>query len=221
MNNLKKVIIYDSEQHNHGGDTPYHAWSFTLFPVSVYLNNELEPEKPSFVKPLYKDALTVVIEEVAHEYGQMCKKPPKGRFLKVKTWDEAVEHFRDFIAIHEPDSFYAHNLETDFNTLKNTQQEFGTRSIMKSHIGNLDKLFNIKSWEKMEKLCSAYIFNKDVSPKFTRRVKHHCSFVHKTKKLEELGVNVTRLARGLPVGSDLEYMDELTLVRAMEGRTSV
>ena len=42
-----------------------------------------------------------------------------------------------------------------------------------------------------------------------------------SKKLEELGVNVTRLARGLPVGSDLEYMDELTLVRAMEGRTSV
>ena len=42
-----------------------------------------------------------------------------------------------------------------------------------------------------------------------------------SKKLEKLGVNVTRLARGLPVGSDLEYMDELTLVRAMEGRTSV
>ena len=42
-----------------------------------------------------------------------------------------------------------------------------------------------------------------------------------SKKLEELGVNVTRLARGLPIGSDLEYMDELTLVRAMEGRTSV
>lgn len=42
-----------------------------------------------------------------------------------------------------------------------------------------------------------------------------------SKKLEELGAIVTRLARGLPVGSDLEYMDELTLVRAMEGRTSI
>ena len=41
------------------------------------------------------------------------------------------------------------------------------------------------------------------------------------KKLENLGVKVTKLARGLPVGSDLEYMDDLTLVRAMEGRTSV
>ena len=42
-----------------------------------------------------------------------------------------------------------------------------------------------------------------------------------SKKLEDLGAKVTRLARGLPVGSDLEYMDELTLVRAMEGRTSI
>ena len=42
-----------------------------------------------------------------------------------------------------------------------------------------------------------------------------------SKKLEELGVKVTRLARGIPVGSDLDYMDELTLVRAIEGRTSV
>ena len=41
------------------------------------------------------------------------------------------------------------------------------------------------------------------------------------KKLEGMGAKVTRLARGLPVGSDLEYMDDLTLVRAMEGRTSV
>ena len=41
------------------------------------------------------------------------------------------------------------------------------------------------------------------------------------KKLENMGAKVTRLARGLPVGSDLEYMDDLTFVRAMEGRTSV
>ena len=41
------------------------------------------------------------------------------------------------------------------------------------------------------------------------------------KMLENLGAKVTRLARGLPVGRDLEYMDELTLARAMEGRTAV
>ena len=38
------------------------------------------------------------------------------------------------------------------------------------------------------------------------------------KKLAGSGVRVTRLARGLPVGGDLEYADEVTLARALEGR---
>ncbi|HLH72994.1 MAG TPA: recombination mediator RecR [Chloroflexota bacterium] len=36
--------------------------------------------------------------------------------------------------------------------------------------------------------------------------------------LRPLGIRVTRLARGLPVGGDLEYADEVTLIRAVEGR---
>ena len=41
------------------------------------------------------------------------------------------------------------------------------------------------------------------------------------KLLNEKNVQVTRLARGLPVGGDLEYIDEATLIRAMEGRTEL
>ena len=39
-----------------------------------------------------------------------------------------------------------------------------------------------------------------------------------SKYLKSLGVKVTRLAYGVPVGSDLEYADEITLGRAIEGR---
>ena len=39
--------------------------------------------------------------------------------------------------------------------------------------------------------------------------------------LKPLGVKLTRLARGLPVGGDLEYADEVTLTRALEGRREV
>jgi len=38
------------------------------------------------------------------------------------------------------------------------------------------------------------------------------------QQLAPLGVNVTRLARGLPVGGDLEYADQHTLLRALTGR---
>lgn len=37
-------------------------------------------------------------------------------------------------------------------------------------------------------------------------------------QLKSMGVRVTRLARGLPTGGDLEYADEVTLTRAVEGR---
>lgn len=42
-----------------------------------------------------------------------------------------------------------------------------------------------------------------------------------SRLLQPLGVRVTRLARGLPVGGDLEYADTITLTRALEGRREV
>ena len=42
-----------------------------------------------------------------------------------------------------------------------------------------------------------------------------------SRLLHPLGVRVTRLAYGVPMGSQLEYADELTLLRALEGRTEL
>jgi recombination protein RecR len=41
------------------------------------------------------------------------------------------------------------------------------------------------------------------------------------RSIAPLGIKVTRLARGLPFGSDLEYADEVTLTRALEGRQEI
>ena len=42
-----------------------------------------------------------------------------------------------------------------------------------------------------------------------------------SKLIKPLGVKVTRIASGVPVGGDLEYIDEITLTRALDGRTEV
>lgn len=42
-----------------------------------------------------------------------------------------------------------------------------------------------------------------------------------SKMLKTKGVKVTRLAHGLPVGTNLEFTDESTLIRALEGRTDI
>ena len=38
------------------------------------------------------------------------------------------------------------------------------------------------------------------------------------KLIKPLGIRVTRIAHGIPIGGDLEYTDEVTLSRALEGR---
>ncbi len=42
-----------------------------------------------------------------------------------------------------------------------------------------------------------------------------------SRLIKPIGVKVTRLAYGVPVGADLEYADEVTLTRAMEGRSEI
>jgi recombination protein RecR len=42
-----------------------------------------------------------------------------------------------------------------------------------------------------------------------------------SKLVAPLGIKVTRLAYGVPVGADLEYADEMTLMRALDGRRQI
>ncbi len=49
-------------------------------------------------------------------------------------------------------------------------------------------------------------------------VEGEATALYLAKVIKPLGVRVTRIAHGLPVGADLEYADEVTLSRALEGR---
>ena len=42
-----------------------------------------------------------------------------------------------------------------------------------------------------------------------------------SKMIKQAGIRVTRIASGVPVGGDLEYIDEVTLLRASDGRTEL
>jgi recombination protein RecR len=52
-------------------------------------------------------------------------------------------------------------------------------------------------------------------------VEGEATTLYLSKLLKPLSVKVTRIARGLPVGSDLEFADEATLARALEGRITL
>ena len=52
-------------------------------------------------------------------------------------------------------------------------------------------------------------------------VEGEATAIYLARLLKPLGVRVTRIATGIPVGSDLEYADEVTMGKAMEGRREV
>jgi recombination protein RecR len=52
-------------------------------------------------------------------------------------------------------------------------------------------------------------------------VEGEATALYLAKLLRPLGLRVTRIARGLPVGGDLEYADQVTLTKALEGRREI
>jgi recombination protein RecR len=52
-------------------------------------------------------------------------------------------------------------------------------------------------------------------------VEGEATAVYLAQQLRRSGVKVTRIAMGIPVGSDIEYTDEITMLKAMEGRRDV
>lgn len=53
------------------------------------------------------------------------------------------------------------------------------------------------------------------------RVEGEATAMYISKLVRPLGIKVTRIAHGIPVGGDLEYIDEITLTKALEGRREI
>ena len=53
------------------------------------------------------------------------------------------------------------------------------------------------------------------------RVEGEATSMYISKLVKPMGIKVTRIARGIPVGGDLEYTDEITLMKALEARSEM
>ncbi|MGH9454260.1 MAG: toprim domain-containing protein, partial [Terriglobia bacterium] len=52
-------------------------------------------------------------------------------------------------------------------------------------------------------------------------VEGEATAIYLSKLIKPLGVRVTRIAMGIPVGSELEFADEVTMMKALEGRREI
>jgi recombination protein RecR len=78
---------------------------------------------------------------------------------------------------------------------------------------------DIKIKELLSRVMSEDV--KEVILATNPRVEGEATSMYISKLLKPLGIKATRIARGIPVGGDLEYTDEITLTKALEGRSEI
>lgn len=75
---------------------------------------------------------------------------------------------------------------------------------------------DIKIKELLNRISNGNI--KEIIIATNPRVEGEATAIYLSKIIKPLGIKVTRIAHGIPVGGDLEYTDEVTLSKALEGR---
>ena len=108
----------------------------------------------------------------------------------------------------------------DVIAIEKTREFKGKYHVLGGAISPIDGIGpeNLRSRELMQRLAETEIAEVIIAT--DPNLEGEATATYLTRLIKPLGVKVSRLASGLPVGGDLEYADEVTLGRAFEGRRS-
>ncbi|HEX4835991.1 MAG TPA: recombination mediator RecR [bacterium] len=106
----------------------------------------------------------------------------------------------------------------DVAAMERTREFSGLYHVLQGAISPLDGIGpdDLRIAELLTRVATGEV--REVIIATNPRVEGEATALYLSKVLKPLGVRVTRIAHGLPVGGDLEYADEVTLARALEGR---
>jgi len=106
----------------------------------------------------------------------------------------------------------------DILALERTRSHKGLYHVLHGSISPMEGVGpeQLKVRELLERLRDGSV--REVIMATNPNLEGEATSMYVSRLLHPLGVRVTRLARGLPMGGDLEYADDLTLARAMENR---
>ncbi len=104
----------------------------------------------------------------------------------------------------------------DIAAMEKTHEFKGVYHVLHGSISPMNGIGpeDIKIKELLERLKDI----KEVIIATNPRVEGEATAIYLSKLIKPLGIKVTRIAHGIPVGGDLEYTDEVTLSKALEGR---
>ena len=109
----------------------------------------------------------------------------------------------------------------DIVALEKTREYKGLYHVLQGAINPIDGIGpeQLKIRELLERLKGNTVV--EVILCTNPNIEGEATAMYLAKLIEPLGIQVSRIASGLPVGGDLEYADELTLGRALEGRRNI
>ena len=102
-----------------------------------------------------------------------------------------------------------------------TREFSGVYHVLHGVISPLDGIGpdQLRIKELMARLGSGEV--KEIIMAINPTVEGEATSSYLSRLIKPMGIKVTRLAYGIPVGGDLEYADEFTLARALEGRNEI
>lgn len=108
----------------------------------------------------------------------------------------------------------------DVIALERTNEFRGLYHVLGGSLSPLDGIGpeDLKTRELVSRITNDV---KEVIIAVNPNVEGEATTIYLTRLLKPLGVGVSRIARGIPVGGDLEFADEATLTRALEGRITL
>lgn len=109
----------------------------------------------------------------------------------------------------------------DVNAFEKTREYKGLYHVLHGLISPMDGIGPEQLYIKELVVRAANDEVKEVIMATNPTVEGESTAMYISKLLKPLGVKVTRLAYGMPVGGNLEYADEITLYRALEGRNEI
>lgn len=106
----------------------------------------------------------------------------------------------------------------DMAAYEKTREFKGLYHILHGAISPLNSIApsDLKIKELLERLNSQEV--EEIIIATNPNIEGEATAMYISKLIKPLGIKVTRIAHGVPVGGDLEYVDEITLSRALEGR---
>ncbi|MDR5682550.1 MAG: recombination mediator RecR [Armatimonadota bacterium] len=106
----------------------------------------------------------------------------------------------------------------DVVAMERTREFRGRYHVLQGAISPLDGVGpdDLRIRELLQRLHAGGV--REVVVATNPRVEGDATALYLARLIRPLGIRVTRIARGLPVGGDLEYADEVTLAQALEGR---